>query len=90
MRCRQERAVREVAGAVGDLLGTFLDEYGRPVDHPLNQRVIALSLPDLKAYRISTLASGGIPKLPIVRAILNARYVNRLVTDEAVAEALLQ
>ena len=78
------------AGAVGDLLGTYLDEYGRPVDHPLNQRVIALSLPELKTYPASILASGGMPKLAVVRAILNAGYVNRLVTDEAVAEAMLQ
>ena len=78
------------AGAVGDLLGTYLDEYGRPVDHPLNQRVIALSLPELKTYPASILASGGMPKLAVVRAILNAGYVNSLVTDEAVAEAMLQ
>lgn len=77
------------AGAVGDLLGTFLDEYGRPVDHPLNARVMALSPQELKAYPISILASGGAQKAPVIRGILNARYVKRLVTDESVAEALL-
>ena len=30
------------AGAVGDLLCTFLDADGRPVDHPLNRRVVGL------------------------------------------------
>jgi DNA-binding transcriptional regulator LsrR (DeoR family) len=78
------------AGAVGDLLGTFLDEYGRPVDHPLNHRVMALSPQELKAYPVSVLASGGLPKLKVIRAILNAQYVRRLVTDEDVAEALLR
>lgn len=78
------------AGAVGDLLGTFLDEYGRPVDHPLNARVMALSPQELKAYPISILASGGLPKARVIRAILNARYVKRLATDESAAEALLQ
>ena len=78
------------AGAVGDLLGTYLDEYGRPVEHSLNQRVMALGLHELKSYPVSILASGGLPKLPVIRSILNARYVKRLVTDEAVAEALLQ
>ncbi|WP_088348476.1 MULTISPECIES: sugar-binding transcriptional regulator [Rhodomicrobium] len=78
------------AGAIGDILGTFLDEYGRPVDHPLNQRVMALSPQELKIYPVSILASGGMGKLVIIRAILNARYIRRLVTDEAVAEALLQ
>ncbi len=78
------------AGAVGDILGTFLDEYGRPVDHPLNRQVMALTPQELKAYPVSILASGGMGKHPVIRGILNARYVSRLVTDEAVAEALLQ
>lgn len=77
-------------GAVGDILGTFLDEYGRPVKHPLNDRVMALSPQELKAYPISILASGGMGKFPVIRGILNARYIRRLVTDESVAEALLQ
>ncbi len=51
------------AGAIGDILGTFLDEYGRPIDHPLNQRVMALNPAELKAYPISILASGGLGKL---------------------------
>ncbi len=78
------------AGAVGDLLGVFLDEYGRPVDHPLNGRVMALNPQELKAYPISILASGGLPKAPVMRGILNARYVRRLVTDESLAQALLE
>jgi len=78
------------AGAVGDILGTFIDEYGRPIRHPINSRVMALAPEELKAYPISILASGGLPKLRGIRGILNARYVRSLVTDESVAEALLQ
>ncbi len=78
------------AGAIGDVLGTFLDEFGRPVQHPLNSEVMALNLKDLKAYPVSILASGGVQKLPIVRAALMGRYVKKLVTDVAVAEALLE
>ncbi len=77
------------AGAVGDLLGTFLDADGRPVAHPLNGRVMAVSPAELKAYPISILASGGSEKLPVVRAIVRAGYVRRLVTDEATGEGLL-
>jgi DNA-binding transcriptional regulator LsrR (DeoR family) len=77
------------AGAVGDLLGTFLDSDGRPVDHLLNGRVMALPLAELKAYPISILASGGSQKMPVVRGILRAGYVRRLVTDEATGEGLL-
>jgi DNA-binding transcriptional regulator LsrR (DeoR family) len=77
------------AGAVGDLLGCFLDAYGRPIDHSLNRRLMALTPAELKAYPHSILASGGEHKLAIVRAILNAGYVRRLVTDEQVAGRLL-
>lgn len=87
---QENLAELERAGAVGDLLGTFLDEHGRPVDHPLNQRVMALSPRELKAYPVSILASGGLPKLPIIRAVLNGRHVRRFVTDETVANALLE
>ena len=77
------------AGAVGDLLGLFLDEGGRPVDHPLNERVMAISPLELKAIPDSILASGGAHKAPIVRAVLSAGYVKRIVTDEECAAAVL-
>lgn len=78
------------AGAVGDLLGVFLDAEGRPVDHPLNERVLSLSPSELKSVAFPLLASGGMHKLPIIRAILRAGYVKRLVTDEKCAAALLE
>ncbi|HSI42061.1 MAG TPA: sugar-binding domain-containing protein [Xanthobacteraceae bacterium] len=78
------------AGAVGDLLGVFLNAEGEPVDHPLNERVLSLLPREVKTARFSLLASGGMHKLPIVRAILRAGYVNRLVTDENCAAALLE
>jgi DNA-binding transcriptional regulator LsrR (DeoR family) len=87
---RENSASLRAAGAIGDILGTFLDDVGRPVNHPLNREVMALSLKDLKAYPVSILASGGLQKIQIMRAVLMGRYIRRLVTDEAVAEALLQ
>ncbi len=77
------------AGAVGDVLGTFLDAEGVPVVHPLNRRVMALPPADLARVPASILASGGLNKAAVIRAILRAGYVRRLVTDEAVAQALL-
>ena len=44
----------------------------------------------LKLKPVSALVSGGLNKIPIIRAILRAGYVNRLVTNETVARALLQ
>ena len=77
-------------GAIGEILGTFLDARGVPVAHELNDTVIAMSPSDLKKVPNSILISGGLYKADIIRAILAARYVNNLVTDEAVAQRLLQ
>jgi len=76
-------------GAVGEFMGCFLDAQGRPVDHFLNESIIALSPDKLKLKPMSMLVSGGVEKVQIIRAILRAGYVNRLVTNESVARALL-
>ncbi|MFW5833896.1 MAG: sugar-binding transcriptional regulator [Pseudomonadota bacterium] len=78
------------AGAVGDLLGVFCNAEGEPVDHPLNSRVMALPPVDLKRVPVSIMAAGGPHKAPVMRGLLAAGYVNRLATDEATAETLLE
>lgn len=87
---RDHRDALRTAGAVGDMLGSFIDELGRPVAHDLNRRVVALSPDELRAVPESILASGGLNKVPIIRGILEGRYVTRIVTDEACARALLE
>lgn len=77
------------AGAVGDILGRFLDASGRPVDHPLNKRVIAPSLQVLSRIATVIVASGGMNKAPIIAAVLNARLAAVLVTDEDTAARAL-
>jgi lsr operon transcriptional repressor len=77
------------AGAVGDILGRFLDRSGRPVDHPLNKRVIAPSLEVLSRIATVIVASGGMNKAPIIAAVLKARLAAVLVTDEDTAARAL-
>lgn len=76
-------------GAVGEFMGCFLDAAGRPVRHFLNDSIIALPPEKMRLKPVSVLVSGGIDKIQIIRAILRAGYVNRLVTNEGVARALL-
>ncbi|WP_246727728.1 sugar-binding transcriptional regulator [Chelativorans sp. Marseille-P2723] len=76
-------------GSVGEVLGCFMDEDGCIVSHPVNYCIMALPPAKLREKPVSILASGGMRKLKIIRAILRGRYVNRLVTDEAVARSLL-
>jgi lsr operon transcriptional repressor len=78
------------AGGVGDVLGTVIDAGGRPVDHPINERVIGIGLGDLARIPNVILAAGGDHKVPVLRAVLSLGLINTLVTDETTAAALLQ
>lgn len=78
------------AGGVGDVLGTVLDADGRPIDHPINERIIGLGLDDLAGIRNVILAAGGPHKVPVIRAILRRQVIDTLVTDEASARSLLE
>lgn len=79
----------EAAGAVGDVLGRFVDAEGRPIDHELNDRAIGLSLSDLKRLSNVALAAAGPHKAAIIRAALRAGYAQTLITDDLTAETLL-
>jgi DNA-binding transcriptional regulator LsrR (DeoR family) len=78
------------AGAVGDIVGHFLDASGRPIEHPINKRVIAASPNTLAGIATVILASGGPHKSPIIAAVLRARLAHVLVCDEASAAEALQ
>lgn len=78
------------AGAVGDLLGHFLDASGTPVSHPLNERVMAVDLADLASGPRVALVAGGARKVAAIAAALHAVPVSALVTDESAARGLLE
>jgi lsr operon transcriptional repressor len=76
------------AGAVGDMLGHFMDEDGELIDHPLNRRTVAITLDDLRKIKRVILVSGGAKKYQVTRAALRGRYPSVLVTDEDTARKL--
>lgn len=78
------------AGAVGDIIGHFLDADGQPVPHELNKRVIAPSLAELARIPTVVVASGGEHKAPIIAAVLRARLISVLVCDEQTASQALR
>jgi DNA-binding transcriptional regulator LsrR (DeoR family) len=85
----EDAASLAASGAVGDLLGHYLDREGRLVPHPINDRVIGLAPADLARIPLAVLASGGEVKVAVIGGVLRARYVNTLITDEQTATALL-
>ena len=86
----EELASLTRAGAVGDLLCRFIDADGQPLDHPLNDRVISV-LPDmLRRSRRIVLSSGGWEKTAGILAAIRLLRPEVLVTDENVAESLVE
>lgn len=72
-------------GAVGDILGRFIDKRGKVVDAALDARTIGLKLDSLKGRDRVIGVTSGKAKHPIALAALRAGYVNVLITDEATA-----
>ena len=79
----------KAAGAVGDVLGQFLDARGQPIDHPINDRVIGLPSARLAAVRTVVLAAGGHHKRHIIAAALRGRIAGVLISDEDTAKAAM-
>jgi lsr operon transcriptional repressor len=73
------------AGAVGDIVGQFIDADGRPVDHPINRRAIALPLDHLSRDTRVVFVAGGSHKVRALSAVLRGGYGAVIVSDEATA-----
>lgn len=81
-------------GAVGDFLFRPVDGKGHEVDVGLEPFVLGIPLTLLRDVASANkkpvvLVAGGRDKLPVIRAGLEARYFNTLITDDDTASALL-
>lgn len=77
-------------GAVGDICLRFFDANGAPVITPLNDRVIAIELADLKRVDRVVGIAGGHRKFAAIRGALRGRRINVLITDRSTAERLVK
>ena len=76
-------------GAVGDVLGQFLDSAGKPISHGINRRAIALPLDSLAEVKTVVLIAGGTNKMRIIAAALKGGFSDVLITDEKTAAGAL-
>ncbi len=77
------------AGGVGDLALRYIDTYGASLDLEINDRIIGLTLEQIKAIPRVIGAAGGEAKYELIRAALRGKILDVLVTDHATAKALL-
>ena len=77
-------------GAVGDICVRFFDAQGTPVLMPLDDRVISMSLEQIKRVKRSVGVAGGKRKHEAIRGALLGGLINVLITDRFTAERLVQ
>ncbi|WP_457302613.1 sugar-binding domain-containing protein, partial [Phyllobacterium sp. P5_D12] len=73
------------AGAVGDILGRFVDENGRIIDEAIDDRTVGMRLEHLRTKQQAIGVVAGEDKHRIAVAALKAGYVSVIITDEATA-----
>lgn len=76
-------------GAVGDIAGRFFDVNGKPVVTELNERIIALSLEDIRTMNPVIAVVGGKDKVPPILGALRGGYIDVLIVDERTAKDVL-
>lgn len=78
------------AGAVGDLSLRFFDIEGKPVASALNERVIGMSMEELRTVDRVIGVAGGKAKTNAILGALRTGVLDVLITDKFTAERLLQ
>lgn len=77
-------------GAIGDVLGTFLDQEGCSVSEEIDNRTIGMPLADVMAVPEKIMTAAGPHKVDIIKAACKRGLVDTLVTDDATAKQLIQ
>jgi deoxyribonucleoside regulator len=76
-------------GAVGDIVGRFIDSAGQIVDPALNERTFGIPLEHLRRAKTAIAVIGGARKHAIARSVVLSGLCTVLITDEDTAQALL-
>ena len=76
--------------AVAIVAGRFIDDRGDPVEGPLDERTIGLTLEEIARVKFRIAVAGGAEKTSAILAMLRGRHANVLVTDADTGHAVLQ
>jgi DNA-binding transcriptional regulator LsrR (DeoR family) len=77
-------------GAIGDVALRFIDAKGQPVHSSLSERVLGISIDELKRVDRVIGVAGGQGKRDVVYASLAGKLINVLITDQSLAAELLK
>ncbi len=76
-------------GAVGDICGSYIDINGHLCHSSLSDKMIAVSLDDLKRIPTVIGVAAGEKKADVIVGALRGRYIDVLITDEKAAVSVL-
>jgi DNA-binding transcriptional regulator LsrR (DeoR family) len=82
-----EKLIKE--GAVGDICGSYIDINGHLCHSTLNDKMMAISLDDLKRIPCVIGVASGEKKSDVILGALRGRYIDVLITDEKAAQSIL-
>jgi len=77
-------------GAVGDVVGRFIDSAGQIVDPALDERTFGIPLEQLRSAKTAIAVIGGPRKHAIARSVVLSGLCTVLITDEDTARSLLR
>ncbi len=77
-------------GAVGDVLGRYIDAEGNIVDAQLDARTVGVGLDRLRAADRAVFVTAGAAKHDIARTVISSGLCTVIITDENTARALLE
>ena len=77
-------------GAVGDILGRFMDVSGEILDIDVNKRMVSIPLDKLAQVPLRLGLGGGNSKARVLHAALRAGLINVLVSDATTCETILE
>ena len=83
-----ERYIRK--GAVGVICGRLIDIDGSPVRAAVEERMIGVSLDQMKGKDMALLVAAGPDRAPPARAAIRGGYVTHLATSTSIARQLLE
>lgn len=83
-----EKLINE--GAVGDICGSYIDINGHLCHSTLNDKMIAISLEELKRIPTVIGVAAGEKKADVILGALRGRYIDVLITDERAAISVLK
>ncbi|MCR4403346.1 MAG: sugar-binding transcriptional regulator [Firmicutes bacterium] len=76
-------------GAVGDMCMRFFDVHGSPLETPLNDRIIGVTLEELGRMKKVVAVAGGANKTEAILGALRSKVVDVIITDDAAARGVM-